>query len=152
MTYLRRAESRADGWAEFQDHTRPAVERQAGLTKVIQADYERSLEAWKGARKRRPHGDWPCYVASWLFTHAANLSEESDRELMDVLRAEFPPGAPRLWRGYYWSGRPVSQGIAPCRGAPSCGCVTRHAAPVPSDSSRKKSARSRSLTRHCQPY
>jgi hypothetical protein len=44
-TYARRTEYRVDGWSEFRDTTRSTMERQAGLRRVIEADYERSREA-----------------------------------------------------------------------------------------------------------
>jgi hypothetical protein len=103
MTYTRRAEYRESGWTEFCDTTRSLAERRVGLLKVIKADYERSLEAWKGARKRRPHGEWPAYIASWLFTHG-DATGGDHREVMAALCAEFPPAGPRLWSGYYWGG------------------------------------------------
>jgi hypothetical protein len=80
MTYARRAEYRADGWSEFRDTTRSTTERQAGLRNVIEADYEKSREVWKGARKRRPHGDWQAYAASWLFTRLGD--PDFDNEVM----------------------------------------------------------------------
>jgi hypothetical protein len=103
VTYEDREVLKQEGWGEAHADA-PLIIRARGLEKVIEAHFERSLEAYH--RRRPPHGGWNEYAASWLAANGARTDGpfaglEAVLRFLKIIYP--PPRRPRIAEGdSYW--------------------------------------------------